>query len=122
MAIGDHVAIVLFEAVGEAVVAVAIADKIKKLRALGVQSCFQRTFSRIADWPRWQSRETISVIGGVHSKVGVMEASLVGARQQLRVDHAWIGVERYVSRQPVVVDAGDARPFLGSSRLFFDDR
>src|ERR1700731_3506753 len=55
MAIGDHVAIVLFQAAGEAMVAVAIADKIKKLRALGMQSCFQRAFPRIADWPRWQS-------------------------------------------------------------------
>src|ERR1700674_1836832 len=122
MAIGDNVAVVLFEAAGEAVVAVAIADKIKKLRALGVQSRFQRAFSRIADWPRWQSRKAIRVIGRVHGQVGVMEASLIGAREQLRVDHAWIGVERYISRQPVVVDAGHAPPFLGSTPLFFDDR
>src|ERR1700687_3730184 len=66
MTIGDHVPIVLFEAAGEAVVAVAIADKIKKLRALGMQSRFQGAFSRIADWPRRPSRATIRVIGRVH--------------------------------------------------------
>src|ERR1700674_1091575 len=121
MAIGGHIAIVLFEAAGEAVMAIAIADKIKEFRALGVQSGFERASPRIADWPRWQSRETIRVIGGVHRQVGMMEASLIGACEQFRVDHAWIGIERHVSRQTVVVDAGHARPFVGSRRLLLDD-
>src|SRR5258708_34563570 len=86
--VSDNVSIVFFEAAGEAMVAVPVADKIKELRALGMQRCFQRALSRIADWSRRQSRETVSVIGGVHCQVAVMEATLIVARQQLCVDQS----------------------------------
>src|SRR5208282_13337 len=111
-----------FEAAGEAVMPVAIADEIEKSRVFGVQSRFQRASPRIADRPWRQPRESVRVIGRVHRQVGVMKASLVRPRQQLRVNYAWVGIERHVLRQPVVVHAGYERPLLRSRSLFFYDR
>src|SRR5258708_36125898 len=64
--VSDNVSIVFFEAADAAMVAVSVADKIKEPRVLGMQSCCQRAFSRIADWPRQQPRETVSVVGRVN--------------------------------------------------------
>src|SRR5260370_20710324 len=81
VAVSGYVPSVLFEAAGEAVVSVAIANKIKELRAVGAHRRLQRASPRIADWPRWQPWQTISVIGRVHRQVGVVEAALVPAPQ-----------------------------------------
>ena len=112
----------LFQAVGEAVVAGAIGDEVKKVGAVRVQGGRQRAFPWIGDGPGWQAREAIGVVGRVYGHIGMMEAPLVSAFQQLGIDHARVGVEGHVFRQAIVVDAGHARPFLRSSRLFFYDR
>ena len=54
LAIGRDVPIMFFKAAGEAVMSVAIANKIKEAGAVGVQSRFQSASPRIADWPRRQ--------------------------------------------------------------------
>ena len=63
MAIGGHVAIVLLEAAGEAVVPVAITHKIKEFCVLGVERCFQGTPARIANRTRRQSRNPVRIVG-----------------------------------------------------------
>ena len=88
-----HIAVVLGESGGKAVVGIAIANKIKELRAVGVQRGSECAFAGVGDWPGWQPGKTVRVIGRVHGEVGVMQASLVGALEQFGVDHAGIRVE-----------------------------
>src|ERR1700733_3315412 len=80
-AVGCHISIVLFEAVGEAVMPISIGNKIKEIGAFGMQSCGKRTAARIADWAGWQSGEAIGVIGRIDREIGVMKTTLVGSGQ-----------------------------------------
>ena len=68
----------LFEAPGETVVPIAITNEIKEICAVRVKGRFQRAFSGISDWPRWQSWETICIVGRIYRQVGVMKTSLIG--------------------------------------------
>src|SRR5271163_4525244 len=56
-AISVHVLVVLGEAAGEAVVAVAIADEVEEFCAVRMQGRFESAFARIRDWTRRQPRE-----------------------------------------------------------------
>jgi len=66
-----------FEAPGEAVMPVAVTHKVEELRFVGVQSRFQRTSPRIANWPRRQSWEAIRVVTRVDRHVGMMQSCLL---------------------------------------------
>ncbi len=63
MAIGDDVAIMFRQGGSEAVMSIAIANKIKKFRTLRMQGGFQSAAPGIANWPRRQARKAVGVIG-----------------------------------------------------------
>src|ERR1700704_1190135 len=105
VAVGGNIAVMFGKVARETVVPVAVADEVIKLALGGMQGSFQGTASGIADRAGRQTGKAVSVVGRIHRQVGVMKAAGIISRQQLRVDHAGIGIERHATRQAVVVDA-----------------
>src|SRR5271170_6749543 len=102
MAIGGYVLVVLFQGAGETVVSGSVGYEVEEVCGFWMHGGFEGAFSWIADGAGGQAGETIGVIGRVYGQVGMMEASLVGTGQQLRVNDTGIGIERHVLREAVV--------------------
>src|SRR5262249_3302351 len=115
LAISDYVAVMFLQRLREAVMAVAVCNKVKIFRAVRMHGGFEPAASGIADRSGRQSREAIGVVGRIHGQVGVVQRPFISAGELLGIDDTRIGVERHSFGQAVVVDAGHARALLSDS-------
>jgi|SoimicMinimDraft_8_1059736.scaffolds.fasta_scaffold302492_1 hypothetical protein len=70
-----HILIVFFEAAGEAVVSIAVADKIKIVGLGRMHGGFERSAAGIPDGPGREARMSIGVVSGLKPHVSMMQTS-----------------------------------------------
>ena len=113
----------LVERFGEGMAAGAVGDEIDFLRRRRIGDCLERGAPGIADRPRRQSGDDVSVVGSrlLQFRPGNRMAERALAEHQ-SVDDRRIGLELHVLAQAVDEHARDPRPLVGLAGLLLDDR
>jgi hypothetical protein len=112
----------LLQIARETMVAFIVAHEIEEVSVCGIHGSLQRSHSGVGDWTRWQSGKLIRVIRRVKLQVRDIDGAAIPPGKQGRIDHAGIGSQSHVFSQPIVIDAGNQRPFLRIGCLLFHDR
>src|SRR6266550_4501996 len=117
-----YIAIVLFQAVREAMMPVAVAHEIVIISACWMHRSLQRTSTRVANGARRKTGMSVGIVGRVETHVGVMESASIDAFQLFRIDDAGIGLQCDVLRQAVLINAGHERALLRCGGFLLHNR